>query len=103
MTELHTLPSNHKYGRPIVLAFELKPESQRQRYGSFLNYDLLMLIVRELHYVDVINLSLASRSLRDSLLPRGGVAARTQALRDYTCESSKSECSMCGNQICPVR
>ena len=55
-----------------------------------------MLIVRELHFVDVINLSLASRSLRDALFPKADVAARTQALRSYTCESEKSECRRCG-------
>ena len=96
------LPSNHRNEKSMVLASESNPERQDQQYGGFLSYDLLMLIVRELHYVDVINLSLASRSLRDALLPRADIAARTQALRIYTCEGSKSECSICGNQICPV-
>ena len=102
VSELRTLPSNHRNKKSIVLASESKPERQHEQYGSFLSYDLLMLIVRELHYVDVINLSLASKSLRDTLLPRADIAARTQALRIYTCEGSKSECSICGNQICPV-
>ena len=102
VSELRTLPSNHRNEKPIVLASESKPERQHEQYGSFLSYDLLMLIVRELHYVDVINLSLASRSLRDALLPRADIAARTQALKIYTCEVRKSECSICGNQICPV-
>ena len=84
VSELRTLPSN-------------------RRCSSFLNYDLLMLIVRELHFVDVINLSLASRDLRDALFPKADVAARTQALRSYTCEGSKYECSKCGIQICTVR
>ena len=102
VSELQTLPSNHRHKLSIVLSSESKPERQHEQYGSFLSYDLLMLIVRELHYVDVINLSLASRNLRDALLPRADIAARTQALKIYTCEVRKSECSICGNQICPV-
>ena len=100
--ELQTLPSNLRNEKSIVLASVLKPERQHEQYGSFLSYDVLMLVVRELHFVDVINLSLASRGLRDALLPRADIAARTQALKIYTCEVRKSECSICGNQICPV-
>lgn len=103
VSRLRTLPANHRNEDSSVLAFESQPESQHQRYGSFPSYDLLMLIIRELHYVDVINLSLASRGLRNALLLRADVAARTQALRNCTCEGSKSECSICGNQICSVR
>lgn len=102
VSELRMLPSNHRNEESMVLASESKPERQHEHYGSFLSYDLLMLIVRKLHYVDVINLSLASRSLRNALFPRADIAARSQALRIYTCEGSKSECSICGNQICPV-
>ena len=102
VAELRMLSSNHGNEKSIVLASESNHERQEQPYGGFLSYDLLMLIVRELHYVDVINLSLASRSLRDALLPRADIAARTRALRVYTCEGSNSECSICENQICPV-
>ena len=102
VSKLRTLPSSHENENSIFLAFGPEPESQHRQYGSFLTYDLLMLIVRELHYVDVINLSLVSRGLRGALLLRADVAARTQALRNYTCEGSKSECSICGNQICSV-
>lgn len=103
VSELLTLPSNHKNEESIVLAFGSMPGTPDQRFSSFINYDLLMLIVRELHFVDVINLSLASRGLREALFPKTDVAARTRALRSYTCEGSKSECSICGIQICPVR
>ena len=103
VSELHTLPSNYKNEEAIVLALGSMPEAPDLQFGSFINYDLLMLIVRELHFVDVINLSLASRGVRDALFPKADVAARTQALKSYTCEGSKSECSICGIQICPVR
>ena len=103
VSELRTLPSDHENEESIVPAFGSMPESQDQRCSSFLNYDLLMLIARELHFVDVINLSVASRGLRDALFPKADVAARTRALRSYTCEGYKSDCSICGIQICHVR
>lgn len=94
--ELRTLPSNHKNEGSM-------PESRHERYISFLNYDVLMLIVRELHFVDVINWSQASRGMRDAPLPETGIAARTQALRSHTCRSHKFECSICKIQIFHVR
>ena len=103
VSELRTLPSNHKNEETIVHTFKSMPESRDERCSIFLNYGLLMLIVRELHFVDVINLSLASMGLRDALLPKTDIAARTQALRSHTCGGCRSECSICGIQICPVR
>lgn len=85
-------------------------------------YDILILVVEELHYVDVLNLSLASKSVREVVLPaaayckllgtngrvrhlliepRNLVAHRLNHFRMYTCgDIGKKQCWVCTNQIC---
>ncbi|KAF2111477.1 hypothetical protein BDV96DRAFT_467360, partial [Lophiotrema nucula] len=64
-------------------------------------YDILMLVVPHLHYTDILNLALASRSLREAVLPASDHDQRLSHFRLYTCsESSKTQCWVCTNQIC---
>ncbi|KAF2806448.1 uncharacterized protein BDZ99DRAFT_573960 [Mytilinidion resinicola] len=69
--------------------------------ADFLNYDILVLIARDLHYVDLINLSLTSKSMRDVVFPGTDHAARSDHFALYTCEpDSKTECWNCTMQTC---
>lgn len=64
-------------------------------------YDILILVVEELHYVDIQNLSLTSKSVREAILPASDYARRSLHFRLYTCEKrSKKQCWLCTNQIC---
>ena len=72
--------------------------------SSFLGiYDILMLVVEDLHYTDIVNLSLASKSVREAVLPADDYDRRIQHFRMYTCDSStKMQCWVCNNQLCDV-
>ncbi|KAF2468786.1 uncharacterized protein BDR25DRAFT_52970 [Lindgomyces ingoldianus] len=65
-------------------------------------YDILMLVVEDLHYTDIVNLSLASKSVREAVLPVTDYDRRLQHFRRYACEpGSKERCWVCTNTICP--
>ena len=95
-----TLPgSERKSFLPIILS----TGSHNQQGGILANYDVLMLVIRNLHYVDLFNLSLVSKSLRQILFPTSGLATRSAVLQIYTCsEGTKSQCWICSTQICSV-
>ena len=102
--ELRTLDNtvwkNHK---PTALSILLSPELQPERYGRPLLHDSLILIASRLHYTDIVNLSLASKSLRQVIFPSPDLATRSEALRIHACENgSKSQCWICASQICHV-
>jgi hypothetical protein len=104
MFELRTLNAKHESCKLGARTATLSPGTHLQQFGLLSNYDLLMMVIRSVHFVDVINLSLASKSLREALLPGAGLAARSEALRNYTCEDgTKSRCWICDIQICRVR
>ncbi|KAF2734071.1 hypothetical protein EJ04DRAFT_437684 [Polyplosphaeria fusca] len=64
-------------------------------------YDIFMLVAPHLHYVDVANLSLVSKSVRDAVLPAQEIAQRTAHLKRYTCRpESRQICWICTKQIC---
>lgn len=64
-------------------------------------YDMLILVAQELHYLDVINLSYVSKSVRESVLPAEDFDRRIAVFRTYTChDMEKSRCWVCANQIC---
>jgi hypothetical protein len=66
-------------------------------------YDMLMLVAEDLHYADILNLSLTSKSVRESVLPAEDYDKRLKHFRRYTCESSsRTQCWVCTNQICTV-
>ena len=89
-------PEQHQYvakgvGRP-------------NRLTEFLGiYDILILVLKNLHYTDIATLSLVSRSVREILVPTGAHAQRILHLQMYTCRRrAKAQCWSCTNQICTV-
>jgi hypothetical protein len=72
--------------------------------ANFLCHDILMLIAEQAHYIDLINLSMTSRSLRQAILPPSEIGARSERLRIHACENgTKSQCWVCNIQICEVQ
>jgi hypothetical protein len=68
---------------------------------DLLNYDILVLIARDLCYVDLVNLSLASKSLRDVVFPGAEHTTRSHHFQMYTCDpATKTTCWNCTLQTC---
>ncbi|KAI1111525.1 hypothetical protein F5Y14DRAFT_424844 [Nemania sp. NC0429] len=70
---------------------------------SVLSHDaVLERIARQLHYVDAVNLSLASRRMREAMFPRQKSSlVEEKQLRYYSCVGGKkTDCWACGIQIC---
>lgn len=66
-------------------------------------YDMLMLVCQHLHYVDIGNLGLVSRHVRETILPADTRIQREIHIKMYTCErGSIKQCWLCMNQICEV-
>ena len=64
-------------------------------------YDMLILVTGHLHYIDVINLSRVSKSVRESVLPSQDHIRRLTVFKVYTClPDQKLSCWACTNQIC---
>ncbi|KAF1943750.1 hypothetical protein EJ02DRAFT_121088 [Clathrospora elynae] len=64
-------------------------------------YDMLMAVTEQLHYVEIINLSRVSKSVREAVLPTHDISRRLNVFKHYTCEpSTKTQCWKCTNQIC---
>jgi hypothetical protein len=60
-------------------------------------------VVYWLHYEDVINLSMASKSVREAVFPSGDLIFRIPKLRRWTCDpDTKSVCLYCNKGICMV-
>lgn len=67
-----------------------------------LSLDILLLISQHLHYVDLVNLSLASRDLRQFIFPSD--ASTIKYLKTYCCGSQATyECWACFRPLCLVR
>jgi hypothetical protein len=65
-------------------------------------YDMLILVTDHLHFIDVINLSRVSKSVRESVLPSQDLIRRFTVFKLYTClPDQKLTCWACTNQICP--
>ncbi|KAF1847114.1 uncharacterized protein K460DRAFT_383614 [Cucurbitaria berberidis CBS 394.84] len=101
MTELKT-EFMHARGPEINKARYTGGGGKQSPLSEFLSiYDLLMLVAEQLHYLDVVNLSRVSKSVRESVLPAHDFDRRMHVFRTYTCEpSEKSTCWTCSNQIC---
>lgn len=90
----------------------MRPKNSKSRYEGgyegkgttftdFLCYDVLVLIARDLHYVDLVNLSLVSKSVRDVVFPRSDFATRSEHFKIYSCdELTKTQCWVCMIQVC---
>jgi hypothetical protein len=67
------------------------------------NYDALVLLVQQLHYMDVLMLARTCKSVRDVVLPSHDFDRRLTVFSRYTCGESKECCWLCVNQVCEVR
>lgn len=66
-------------------------------------YDMLMAVTEELHYSDVMSLSLVSKSVREAVLPSHDLQRRLGAFKTYTCRDNETRhCWVCSRQICVV-
>jgi len=84
--------------------YEGKGNGEPAKLAEFLGiYDMLILVVENLHYVDLINLGLVSRSVREAVLPSEAYAQRMVHFKLYTCHrKGKRACWSCKMQICSV-
>ncbi|OCL05466.1 hypothetical protein AOQ84DRAFT_355945 [Glonium stellatum] len=81
--------------------YEGRYEGKGTAFTDFLCYDVLVLISRDLHYVDLVNLSLASKSVREVVFPRADFATRSEHFKMYSCdELTKTQCWVCTVQVC---
>lgn len=66
-------------------------------------YDMLIGVTEQMHYLDVMNLSRVSKSVREVVLPAYDFDRRIETFRRYTCPGKKKEvCWTCDRQICIV-
>jgi hypothetical protein len=70
-----------------------------------LPYEILLMIARDVHHVDLLNAGRASKKLRMTLFgTEGPLHWQLEDLRPYTCQgTNKTNCDICQNiQTCPV-
>ena len=71
--------------------------------ARLLYWDILLLVARDLHYSDVISLSLASKQMRETILLRTDRQARLGLLKKYTLDAEYTrQCDVCGAPVCDV-
>ena len=95
--EFEEIPKyNPNYARMTVS----NPSLQR-----ILNIEHVLLpIASGLDYVDLISLSLTSKSIRECVFPAGDLVYRTRKLKEYSCDlETKMNCLYCNKQVCEVR
>jgi hypothetical protein len=64
-------------------------------------YDILIMVTENLHYVDLLNLGLVSKSVRKVVQPTN--AQQMIHLKMYTCHrKTKTQCWICTNLVCEV-
>lgn len=64
-------------------------------------YDVFLLVTQNLHYADVVNLSLVSKSVRYATLSPSADSYQPTYLRKYTCDpKSRRHCHICLDQTC---
>ncbi|KAF2440010.1 hypothetical protein P171DRAFT_489786 [Karstenula rhodostoma CBS 690.94] len=80
----------------------LREKSPVTPLAEFLGvYDVLVMVATHLHYNDIVNLSLVSRSICQTLLPAPDSAQQPLHLGAYTCDPvTRAQCWACLNQIC---
>lgn len=64
---------------------------------------MLIAVAEEMHYLDIMNLSRVSKSIREVVLPAHDFDRRVDVFRRYTCPGKeKTDCWVCDKQICAV-
>jgi hypothetical protein len=67
-------------------------------FTNALIFDITVLIVHKIHYVNLVNFSLVSKQIRSVMF-----ITSNRVLRQYSCYlNEKSDCYVCGIQICIV-
>lgn len=64
--------------------------------------EIVRMIAQHVHHADLISVSQSSRFLRSSFIGELDAKARLDGLKEFTCDSGRSSCDICGSQICPV-
>jgi hypothetical protein len=78
-------------------------DKNAERLARTLSMDVLTPIAYKLHYVDLVSLSLVSRSVRKAIFPDSAVDHNAEHFRVSTCDAgTKSQCWGCNIQICNV-
>ena len=102
--ELKVLPKHRPSTSASRLSAEMPPQPRtpEDRLADFFIVDILMLVSRDLHFRDLINLSLTSKRMRQLILPPGPEAAgRWHLYKLYTCDpNTRRRCDGCPAQIC---
>jgi len=90
--------------RPRRRCLKTKNDDGNVGLANLLCYDILMLVAHNCHYVDLLNLSLVSKQLRQAVFPLNEHEdLHDRRLMRYSCEGpEKSHCWTCGIQICHV-
>jgi hypothetical protein len=88
--------------RDAPMTFKEQPaQSQLLRILSIEH--ILLPIARELHYTDVVNLSLTSKSVREVVFPTYDKKIRTEKLKQAACNGMfKQRCFCCNIMTCMV-
>ncbi|PVI05325.1 hypothetical protein DM02DRAFT_96424 [Periconia macrospinosa] len=87
--------------KPQIIMSNETPETLAEFLGI---YDMLILVCQDLHYVDIANLGLVSKSVREAVLPTDSRIYRTMHFKRYTCQRrDRKQCWVCRNQICTCR
>ncbi|KAF2873478.1 hypothetical protein BDV95DRAFT_592839 [Massariosphaeria phaeospora] len=77
---------------------------QASELSNFLGiYDMLILVAHDLHYIDIMNLRLTSKSVRQAILPAQdyGLEKRLDHLKRYSCDAdNRMKCWVCTIQVC---
>jgi hypothetical protein len=97
---IHLAQRSHKAkGSDEVLVRMLHVKLDR-RY----RYDELQMIAAQVHYVDLVNLSLVSKRVRSVMFPSLEDSTEDRQLRYHSCKgpNEKTTCWTCGVQVCLV-
>ncbi|PGG95756.1 hypothetical protein GX51_08137, partial [Blastomyces parvus] len=86
---------------PMMVQAKAESESERAPLARFLHIDILTLVAQHLHYQDLVNLSLASKEMRQTVFPYGHSGGGPGILRIYACgNATKTGCFVCRMPIC---
>jgi len=88
---------------PSLRKMKTKADPTSEKLAHLLSLDVLTMIAPKLHYVDLVSLSLVSRSIRKAIFPDSAVECNAEHFRILTCDDgTKSQCWGCNTQICNV-
>lgn len=96
----------YKNSKQIRARYEAVSTEQNEKIhplARFLFWDMLILVAEDLHYSDIINLTLTSKQLRATILPPADRLVRLDLLKKHTLDSkSQMQCDVCGAPVCRV-